>query len=343
VKKAVEERSKRSLVAIEKFILQGGRVDYRAPDLRYSMKNILVDVDKFTTEKDKEFQGVMSGGLTGTGRVEAEFTSSQERSWDFNPTSLNIDGNFEISNLDLLDFREYLSTKLPNEIDSGKLYYKGDVRLDKGKFQGENLITVKTVYIGDNTEVKSVVPLKLAVNILKDRKDTLELDVPVSGDFNDPRFRVHRVVLHAIKNILIKAATSPVNILTRTFRIGTGKAIALEYEYLSTIPKTRDRDTLKKVAEMLDEKEEVDVVFTLFTNRAEEKRVLNEKLREEKFFKRDTKDEELEEQVDEIMSERKQKIEDYFRSKLLEKRVRVEVSDIPREKAVSNIDFIIKD
>ncbi|GLI56951.1 hypothetical protein PM10SUCC1_24650 [Propionigenium maris DSM 9537] len=341
VKKAVEERESRPHLAVKKFLLEEGRVEYRSPDLKYNIKNILVDVDNFTTEKNREFSGMMEGGLTGTGRAEAEFVSSLERDWDFNPTSFNIEGNFEISNLDLLDFREYLSHKLPNEIDSGKLYYKGDVSLEKGKFKGENLIIVKTVYIGDNTEVKSAVPLKLAVNILKDRKGNLELNVPVSGDFNDPKFGVYRVVLHAIRNILVKAATSPVNILSKTFRLGTGNVISLEYDYLATTPKVKYRSTLKKVVQMMEEKEEVDVVFTLFTNREEEKRVLNEKLREEKFFKRDTKDEELEEKVDEIMAERKREIEDYFKGRLLEKRVKVEISDLPRDRPRSNIDFVI--
>ncbi len=341
VEKAVQEKKGRPRLAVKKFLLEGGRVEYRSPELKYNIKNILVDVDNFTTEKNREFSGRMEGGLTGTGRAEAEFVSSLERDWDFNPTSFNIEGNFEISNLDLLDFREYLSHKLPNEIDSGKLYYKGDVSLEKGKFKGENLITVKTVYIGDNTEVKSVVPLKLAVNILKDRKGNLELDVPVSGDFNDPKFGVYRVILHAIRNILIKAATSPVNILSKTFRLGTGSVISLEYDYLATTPKIKYRSTLKKVVQMMEEKEEVDVVFTLFTNREEEKRVLNEKLREEKFFKRDTKDEELEEKVDEIMAERKREIEDYFKGRLLEKRVKVEISDLPRDRPRSNIDFVI--
>lgn len=341
VEKAVEERRKRPHLIVKKFLLEGGRVEYRAPALKYNIKEILVDMDNFTTEKNKEFSGRMEGGLTGTGRAEAEFVSSLERDWDFNPTSFNIEGNFEISNLDLLDFREYLSTRLPNEIDSGKLYYKGDVSLEKGKFKGENLITVKTVYIGDNTQVKSVVPLKLAVNILKDRKGNLELDVPVSGDFNDPKFGVYKVVLQAIRNILIKAATSPVNILSKTFRLGTGNVISLEYDYLATTPNVKYRSTLKKVVQMMEEKEEVDVVFTLFTNREEEKRVLNEKLREEKFFKRDTKDEELEEKVDEIMEERKREIEDYFKGRLLEKRVKVEISDLPRDRPRSNIDFVI--
>ena len=157
----------------------------------------------------------------------------------------------------------------------------------------------------------------------------------------DPKFGVYRVVLHAIRNILVKAATSPVNILSKTFRLGTGNVITLEYDYLATTPKLKYKSTLKKVVQMMEEKEEVDVVFTLFTNREEEKRVLNEKLREEKFFKRDTKDEELEEKVDEIMAERKREIEDYFKGRLLEKRVKVEISDLPRDRPKSNIDFVI--
>lgn len=339
MKKEAEDQREKPMIYVKRFNIEDGEVKYRSKNLNYNIRDIIVETDDFVTEKNRKFKGKFSADLTGTGRLDGYFVSSLEKTGDLEAKYLNLDGAFNIKNLDLLDFRDYLVTKLPYEIDSGKLSYEGTVNMDNGKFRGENLIVIETISIGDKTQAESAVPLKLAVSILKDRKGNLTLDVPVSGDFNDPDFKIYRVVLQAIKNILIRAATSPVNILGRAFHIGDSKVVALDYSYLSPTPVDRDMKKLSTLAELLDEKSSMKAVLTVFTNREQEKKLLNEKLREEKIFKRDTKDEDLEKGVDELMLQRKKYLEEYFRKKLLEDRVRVEISDLSREEPTVGIDF----
>lgn len=335
-----KEPQKKPHILVKKFLLQDGRVDYSSYDLKYSIKKIDVNMNNFTTEKEKNFDINAYGDLTGIGKVRGEFVSSLEKDWDFKPTSLNLEGNFKITNLNLLDFRDYLETKLPNEIDSGKFNYTGDIKLKNGRFQGDNVFIINTIYIGEKTSVESSVPLKLAVGILKDRKGNLKLDVPISGDFNDPKFRLSRVILQAIKNILIKTVTSPVDVLSKAFHLGSNEVLALDYEYLQVEPKLGDA-TLKKIADILNEKRNISMVFTLFTNTDEEKRILNASIKEKKIFKRNTKDEKLDEKLNDLMLERKAYIEQYFDRALLSRRIQVEVSDIPRDTPTASIDIVI--
>jgi hypothetical protein len=55
------------------------------------------------------------------------------------------------------------------------------------------------------------------VSLLKDRNGEIHLDIPVSGEINDPEFRLGRVILKVIVNFLVKAATSPFALLGSLF------------------------------------------------------------------------------------------------------------------------------
>ena len=52
-------------------------------------------------------------------------------------------------------------------------------------------------------------PVGLAVALLTDRDGRINLDIPVSGRTDDPRFSPGKIIIQALTNILTKAATSP--------------------------------------------------------------------------------------------------------------------------------------
>ena len=72
--------------------------------------------------------------------------------------------------------------------------------------------------------------MKLAVALLKDRDGKIELDIPVSGDLNDPKFSVGGIILKVIVNLLVKAATSPFALLSAVFGGGEELGYA-EFDY----------------------------------------------------------------------------------------------------------------
>jgi hypothetical protein len=72
--------------------------------------------------------------------------------------------------------------------------------------------------------------VKLAIALLKNRKGEIKLDLPVSGQLDDPQFSVGRIILKILINILSKAATSPFALLGAIF--GGGEELGyLEFDY----------------------------------------------------------------------------------------------------------------
>jgi outer membrane protein OmpA-like peptidoglycan-associated protein len=57
-------------------------------------------------------------------------------------------------------------------------------------------------------------PVKLGLALLKDRKGEIHLDVPVTGRTDDPRFSVWKLVFQVLKNLMVKAVTSPLSLLS---------------------------------------------------------------------------------------------------------------------------------
>ncbi len=56
-------------------------------------------------------------------------------------------------------------------------------------------------------------PVGLAISLLKNRKGEIKLDIPVSGEIDNPEFSIWRIVLQVLVNLLTKAATSPFALL----------------------------------------------------------------------------------------------------------------------------------
>ena len=320
--------------------VRGGRVDLIEEDFKYTLKNIDVDVQNFTSERDKEFHMLVTGGLTGLGRFKTESDMSLVEDWDFTATGLNVDGTFSISNLDLVDFNPILRKTLPNEIKSGRVFYQGEIKMDGGNFKGENLIKVKNIYPGRSTGNNPALPLKLGINLLKDRDNNLLLDVPVYGDFNDPQFRIYRVVIQALKNLIVRAAASPLTMITKTFGLSEERVSSISFDYLSSELMEEEMKKLAEISNVLELKEGGEVRLVLFTDMEREMDILNERLKEEKIFKTNTKEEVLKEEVKEIIDERRDNLLQYFRSKFLEKKVSIEVSDVLRDKPQSQVEFI---
>ena len=51
--------------------------------------------------------------------------------------------------------------------------------------------------------------MKLAVALLKDRDGVIDLNVPVTGSLDDPKFRLGPIIWKVFVNILEKAVTAP--------------------------------------------------------------------------------------------------------------------------------------
>ena len=86
--------------------------------------------------------------------------------------------------------------------------------------QGNQLDSSTRVFLDQFTLGESVdspdatsLPVSLAIALLKDRSGEISLDIPVSGNLDDPEFSVGGVIIQVLVNLVAKAATSPFALL----------------------------------------------------------------------------------------------------------------------------------
>lgn len=148
--------------------------------------------------------------------------------------ALNLFDPREFSDLDL-DFRNialanmspYSAGFAGRVIDEGKLDLDLRYTIKAAQMAGENRIVIKKIKLGETIEGATPLPLGLAVALLEDREGVIDIDLPVEGDMDNPRFRYGAVVWGAIKNLIVKAASAPFAVL--------GNLLGMEGDGLSSV------------------------------------------------------------------------------------------------------------
>jgi len=126
------------------------------------------------------------------------------------------------------------------------------------------------------------------VALLKDRKGEIHLDLPVTGRTDDPQFSVWRVVLQILKNLLVKAATSPFALLQSAFGGGADLSV-ISFGYGSAELAPAEQDKLRKIAQALADRPAIKVEVAGYVERDKDaegyrSELLRRKVRAEKFL-----------------------------------------------------------
>ena len=138
-----------------------------------------------------------------------------------NPFSGTETNNLKITvkDVDLTPTSPYSGKFAGYRIVQGKLNLDLTYDLIGRKLKSKNVITLDRFTFGDKVESPDAthLPVRLAIALLKDRNGQILLDVPIEGSLDDPQFRIGKVVMHTILNILTKVATSPFSLLGAAF------------------------------------------------------------------------------------------------------------------------------
>ncbi|MBD9443419.1 DUF748 domain-containing protein [Pseudomonas sp. PDM04] len=98
---------------------------------------------------------------------------------------------------------------------------KGRLNLDlhylitKGQLKAENKVVVEQLQLGERVDSPDAVslPLKLAIALLKDVDGKISIELPVTGDLNNPQFSVMPIVWQTLRNLIVKAAAAPFKLI----------------------------------------------------------------------------------------------------------------------------------
>jgi Domain of Unknown Function (DUF748) len=121
--------------------------------------------------------------------------------------------------IDLVGVTPYSGRFAGYKIDKGKLTVDLKYHIEERKLTASNHVVVDQLQLGEKVNSPDAVslPLKLAVSLLKDRNGVIDLDLPLTGSLDDPKFSIGPLIWKVFVDLLEKAVTAPFKLLGSLF------------------------------------------------------------------------------------------------------------------------------
>lgn len=163
-------------------------------------------------------------------------------------------------NIELPLFNPYSGRFAGYAIDKGKLTTELHYRIDDKKLVADHHVRIDQLTWGEATDSKDKVPIpvRLGTALLKDKDGVIDLDVPVTGSIDDPKFRIGPIVWQIVKNLIVKAVSAPFSFLGSLFA-GAEDAQFVDFEPGSPALPDAARNSLPQLAAALVDKPELNL------------------------------------------------------------------------------------
>jgi uncharacterized protein involved in outer membrane biogenesis len=155
-----------------------------------------------------------------------------------------VDVQVDLNNFELPPLGSYFGKFVGYGLEKGQFSAGMTYKLSGNELSGENLVKVDQLTLGEKTDSPDApnLPIPLAISLLQNRDGLIELNVPVSGNVDDPSFSYGSVISNAIINVITKIVTSPFSVLGSIFGGGSG-GDGEEFKYVSFDPGASDVST----------------------------------------------------------------------------------------------------
>jgi hypothetical protein len=160
--------------------------------------------------------------------------------------------------IDLTKLTAYSERYAGYGLKEGRLTLDVKYHVDNGKLEGRNRIVVDQLAFGDKVDSPDAtkLPVLFAVNLLKDKNGRIDLELPISGSLEDPKFEIGAVIGQVFSSRIEKAESSPFSLIGGAdggdelayveFEPGTGNLTPEAQKKLDTLAQLlQDRPGLK--------------------------------------------------------------------------------------------------
>ena len=204
--------------SIKNFSLNNGEVDFSDASLFMPFATKISNLNGKLTDIDKkrpssgEFKGTV--GKNGFSQITAKLFPFELKQ--------NTDIKLDFKDIDLINITPYSGQFLGYKIKKGKLNLNLNYSVVDSKLNGSNLINFDTLTLGEKVDSKDAVnlPLSLAISILSDQNNQINIDLPVEGNLDDPDFKYGGVIWTAVKKLFADITLAPFRFLGNALGLG---------------------------------------------------------------------------------------------------------------------------
>ena len=243
-KKVASKKDDELKFSVKNFSLKNGEVDFSDASLFMPFATTISKLNGKLTDIDKkrpssgEFQGVV--GKNGFAQITAKLFPFELKQ--------NTDIKLDFKDIDLVNVTPYSGQFVGYKIKKGKLNLNLNYSVTDSKLNGSNFINFDSLTLGEKVESKDAVnlPLSLAISILSDQNNQINIDLPVEGNLDDPDFKYGGVIWAAVKKLFADITLAPFRFLGNALGLGSKDLSSIDFlagssELISSeVPKIAD-------------------------------------------------------------------------------------------------------
>jgi hypothetical protein len=253
---------------INHFKIDSGFVDFRddtyGDPFDYHLDEIAMKVDSITSVA-KWVNAFSTARLNKRGKLKAELGINPS-----NPYELKV--NYVVTNFQLSDLSIISRYYVGFPILTGNMYYEGKMVIKAKQLESENKLIVRNAKLGKKSRGLMNIPLKLALYLLKDVHGDVILDLPLSGDLNDPHTKVGKLIWQVFKNFIVKVVVSPFRALSGLMGVDPDEIKGIQFSYADTTLTDTHLRRIKLFTELEKKKPDMKIEMAYYNDVELEKR-----------------------------------------------------------------------
>ena len=248
----VEQEKSSFALAIKSLKLRYGEVQFSdlamKPNFKVNLRKFNASFTNVNNTSGHSTAITMDGVLAESGSLRGKGQIS------FDDPRRNNDVTLNFKNVPLNAFNPAVMTFAGYQIASGRVNLNLHYSAKEGELKGSNQIVIKNIELGEEVAdfQGKKLPLGLAIALLEDSDDTIDVTINIAGNVDSPEFSASGLVWQAISNVLSNVATAPFRALGALLGMGANdgvNAVLGEAVYLPP-----DQDRLEKFGDFLAKK-----------------------------------------------------------------------------------------
>ena len=198
-------------------------------------------------------------------------------------------GTFDLDLKKILikDFSVFALNSTAYPINGGRLSFQTKNKVFNNHLNSHFIMQLYKTELGDkrkNMKPEYNVPLKLGVMVLEDTKKLIKIDMPAEGDLEDPEFKYSKFVWKVVMNVLVKAATSPYNLLAGAVGANEDDIKFIRFELIQWELGPEQETQLDLISDILFQKPGISVKSTQVLDVPKEQKLIKDYLAKKGYF-----------------------------------------------------------
>ncbi len=181
---------------------------------------------------------------------------------------------YNVTNLRIADFNPYSEYYVATPFWSGYMNYQSTDSVINRNLKSTNIIHIEGLEAGKKEkDVKPVydLPVRMAVSLLKDEKGNIDMNIPATGNLDDPNYKMGKMIWPIISDVIKKTAESPFRLLAKLLDKDPADMKQFNFDYLQEELEEKQIRKLENIEKVLKRKKELNVEIVQVIDSLEEK------------------------------------------------------------------------